>query len=189
MLEPGPSCWPCPFFPPVLQNSSLGQARDGVVVVVGYAGEWQTGPQVTVVLLESYVYLFSGPHPSGPGLPLHAPAYLRRCGQLGDCLLPGIPPDQLLEMLCGGCSSTVFSMMQAICSLGRGYRCLAGPAPRAHPCHLLIPPQPSFGERDWSGARCLLSPVCDIGLRRLRRQSPAVPLVSSGASLCLQPPW
>lgn len=69
-------------------------------------------------------------YPYGPKLPLHAPLHPRLRSRPGKPSLPWTPPAQLLEGL-HGCAA--FSMMQAVCPLGRGYRRLAGPARLARP--------------------------------------------------------
>lgn len=110
--------------------------------------------------------VLNGPAPVAQNHP-----FMLRCtpgstASLGSCLYPGLPPDQLLEALCDCSGSTVFSMMQAVCPPGWGYRWLAGPAQCARPqppadsrrtqplgrCPL--PPQPVSGEGVWQVAEC-----------------------------------
>ena len=106
----------------------------------GREGEWQSGPQFGVLSPGPDCIYSQGPRPCGLELPLHAPVHPRLHGRPGKLSLPcSLPPDQLLETLRGCNGSTVFSMMQAVCPLGRGYRWLAGPAQCAHP----LPPADS----------------------------------------------
>lgn len=77
---------------------------------------------------------------------------------LGSCLYPGLPPDQLLEMLRDCSGGTVFSMMQAVCPPGWGYRWLAGPAvfPPIATCCFQADPTPvpvptTSSARVWGG--------------------------------------
>lgn len=112
------------------------------------------------------LFILKGPAPVAQNY-----SFMLRCtpgstASLGSCLYPGLPPDQLLETLCGCSGSTVFSMMQAVCPLGWGYRWLAGlvkcacPQPPADSrqtrslCRCPPPPQPmSRGRADrWQSA-------------------------------------
>ena len=99
--------------------------------------------------------------------------------RLGSCLYPGLPPDELLEALCGCSGSTVFSMMQAVCPPGWGYRWLAGPAQCARP----QPPADSRRPSPWADAHCLLSPYLGRGSGRWQSAPQGCPSVSQDIGL------
>lgn len=79
---------------------------------------------------------------------------------LGSCLCPALPPDQLLGALHGCSGSPVFSMMQAVCPLGWGYRWLAGQAQGARS----LPPADCGQPQSCADAHCLLSLILGRGL-------------------------
>lgn len=120
-------------------------------------GERQAGPQFEVVMPGVlHLFILKGPAPMAQNYPFMLQCTPGSVVSLGNCLYPGLPPDQHLEMLRGCSSSTAFSMMQAVCPLGRGHQWLAGPAQCACP----LPPAGTSSAHFWEGdqqlARCLL---------------------------------
>lgn len=97
------------------------------VAVTGWAIIWSSHARVL------HLFILKGPAPVAQNYPFMLQCTPGSTASLGNCRYPGLPSDQLLEMFRGYGGSTVFSMMQAVCPLGRGYQWLAGLAQRVRP--------------------------------------------------------
>lgn len=118
----------------------------------GCDGEWQAGPQFGVVIEEGVLSLFT---------PKSRPLWPRITPLCSDA---SQAPQSAWELSLPRSSSRSasrsalwlqgqhhFSMMQAVCPLGQGYRWLAGPAQCTHPQPPADSRQPSPCANVWGG--------------------------------------